>query len=188
MRSEAQGDGGGPHVLVIEDDPEVREAVRARLSRDGFRVTPASDGQEGLYSAISGQFDVIVLDLGLPGMGGEEVLRALRPLELRARVVVLSAQSGARWQAAVRDLGAVEALQKPVSLGRLSEILTRLTSDRPRAGAQGAEDGGGSRFWSGVVRFVFTGGKVTGERKGIGLGILLGLGFLALWTLFGRRI
>ncbi len=182
----ASGDDGARHVLVIEDDPVFREAVRTRLSRAGYRVTLASDGQDGVQKATSAHFDVILLDLVLPGMSGEEVLRALRPLGLRSRIVVLSAHSGAQWQASVRDLGAAAAIEKPVSFSRLMPLLEQMTAPAPPDG--GVADRGASDFWSGLMRFVFASPEVTPQKKVVGLALALGMPLLILWALFGKRI
>ena len=182
----ASGDDGARHVLVIEDDPVFREAVRVRLSRAGYRVTLASDGQDGVQKAAAAHFDVILLDLVLPGMSGEEVLRALRPLGLRSRIVVLSAHSGAQWQASVRDLGAAAAIEKPISFSRLMPLLEQMTAPTPPGGSAGA--GGAPDAWSGLIRFVFADPDVTPQKKVIGLAFVLGMPLLILWALFGKRI
>ncbi len=179
--------GGGPHVLVIEDDPIFSEALRVGLSRGGFRVTLTSNGQEGVQQAIAGRFDIILLDLMMPEMGGEEVLRALRPLGLRSRIVVLSAHADARWQDAVNNLGAAATLEKPVSLGVLVRLLRQMTAAGASDGEGGA-DVGGSRVWSGLLRVGVAGPEGTPGRKVVGLGIVAGMGALILWTLFGRRL
>ena len=94
------------HILVIDDDPTLRKAIRTRLEIAGHRVTLAPDAQEGIQKTISTTFDVILLDLMMPGLSGDELLQAIRPLGLKTKVVVMSGSTDPRWQEKVRDLGA----------------------------------------------------------------------------------
>ena len=79
-------------VLVIDDEPQILRALRINLSVRGYEVSTAATGAEALRSAADHRPDVIVLDLGLPGMSGIEVLAGLRGW-LTAPVIVLSART-----------------------------------------------------------------------------------------------
>src|SRR6266545_3233143 len=79
-------------VLVVEDYAPVRAAVREGLAENGFAVDTASDGEEGLWLAESNPYDVIVLDLMLPKMDGNSVLRKLRAKGSQVAVIVLTAR------------------------------------------------------------------------------------------------
>lgn len=191
MAADAQTVAGlSRHILVIEDEAAFREAVRIRLNRAGYRVTVASDAQEGLQQAVATAFDVILLDLRMPGLGGDELLRALRPLGLRSKIVVMSAFLDARLQDRVRDLGAVAVLEKPFSFDGLLAIIEQLTASTLQGGdvRGGGDAASRNAFWNALLRFVFAEPEPTGYKKGVGLALAVGMGLLALWTLFGRRI
>ena len=65
-------------ILIVDDDPEIRQVLRIGLSQAGFETQEAGDETEGLAKATSGQFDLTILDIGLPRMDGLEVCRAFR--------------------------------------------------------------------------------------------------------------
>ena len=67
-----------PQILIIDDDPQIRDVLRIALKQAGFQVREAGDGAEGLAKALGGADDLIVLDIGLPGMDGLELCRRLR--------------------------------------------------------------------------------------------------------------
>lgn len=122
-------------ILVIEDEPLLREQLSARLSREGFRVDQSGDGDEGLYLALEYPFDGAILDLGLPGTPGLEILRRLRASGSRLPVLILTARG--RWQEKVEGLeaGADDYLAKPFEM---EELLARLRALlRRAAGAAG---------------------------------------------------
>jgi two-component system response regulator PhoP len=122
-------------ILVIEDEPLLREQLATRLSREGFRVDQSGDGDEGLYLALEYPFDGAILDLGLPGTPGLEILRRLRASGSRLPVLVLTARG--RWQEKVEGLeaGADDYLAKPFEM---EELLARLRALlRRAAGAAG---------------------------------------------------
>lgn len=66
------------HILIVDDDPQIRSVLRIALKQAEMEVSEAGDGVEGLAKARSGRFDLIVLDIGLPQMDGLEVCRTLR--------------------------------------------------------------------------------------------------------------
>ena len=66
------------HILIIEDDPDIRELIKYNLMREGFRVTAAQDGQEGYDYAMDLSIDLVILDLMLPKLNGIEVCKKLR--------------------------------------------------------------------------------------------------------------
>jgi len=78
-----------PTILVVDDEPDVREVVRVALELDGFHVTVAADGDDGLRQAFEGRPDLIILDVGLPGLDGWDVLRRLKATEGRNGVPVI---------------------------------------------------------------------------------------------------
>ena len=115
-------------ILVVDDEPSVREVVKAYLEREGFIVDIAQDGAEGLTSAERKAPQLIVLDLGLPGVPGEEVCR-----EIRSRsdvpILMLTAKAATDERIAGIELGADDYLVKPFSprelVVRIKAILRR---------------------------------------------------------------
>jgi DNA-binding response OmpR family regulator len=102
-------------VLVVDDEPGMRSALRRGLSAEGMDVTVTGDGVEGLRLASTGAFDAVVLDVMLPGMSGYRVLQRLRERNVITPVLMLSAKDGEVDQADGLDLGADGYLVKPFS-------------------------------------------------------------------------
>jgi len=111
------------HVLIVEDEPELRRQLIARLTQDGCLAEGTGDGEEGLYLASEYAFDVAVIDLGLPGLSGLEIIRRLRAGERALPILILTARD--RWQDKVEGLeaGADDYLVKPF---HSEELLARL--------------------------------------------------------------
>jgi two-component system KDP operon response regulator KdpE len=104
-------------ILVVDDEPAILRAVRANLSRHGFRVDTAATGQEALEHSQA-RPDLILLDLGLPDGDGLEVLRAIRE-QSDIPIIVLSARGAERDKVRALDLGADDYLTKPFGLDEL---------------------------------------------------------------------
>jgi two-component system phosphate regulon response regulator PhoB len=105
-------------VLVAEDDPASRSATRLFLQRVGYHVGEAADGPATLREASLGHYDIVILDLGLPGLDGEEVLARLRR-DSSLPVIVLTGRSEEAERVRVLDLGADDYVVKPCSLHEL---------------------------------------------------------------------
>jgi len=110
-------------VLLIEDEPKVAEAVREGLEAEGFRVLRERNGAAGMLRATTEPFDVILLDLGLPGCDGLDVLSTLRVRGFNTRVLVITARDGVADRVAGLDRGADDYLVKPFAF---SELLARV--------------------------------------------------------------
>ncbi len=124
-----------PHILVIDDEPQILRALRTILTEKNFRVTAASRGEEGLALAAANPPDAIILDLGLPDMDGIDVCARLREWTL-IPIIVLSAREGERDKVAALDKGADDYLTKPFGI---EELLARLrVALRHSAQTQGA--------------------------------------------------
>jgi len=110
-------------VLVIEDEKELRELLGRALKKAGFAVDLIDDGEEGLFYATEYPVDLAIIDLGLPGRSGMDIIRSLRQRELAYPVLVLTARSD--WQDKVQALeqGADDYLTKPF---RLEELMARV--------------------------------------------------------------
>ena len=109
-------------VLVIDDEVEIRRALRTGLTDHGFEVEVAANGKDGLTAAAAHRPDIVLLDLGLPDLDGFTVLTRLRE-RTRAAVIVLSVMAGERDKVRALDLGADDYLVKPFGL---EELLARI--------------------------------------------------------------
>ncbi|WP_433527535.1 response regulator transcription factor [Nocardia pseudovaccinii] len=122
-------------VLVIEDEPLLAQTLRRGLELEGFVVQVAETGTDGLWSAVEDGFDVIVLDIMLPGLSGYEVLRRLRAEDVTTPVLMLTAKDGDYDQVDALDLGADDYLTKPFSFvvlfARLRALLRRRAPQQP---------------------------------------------------------
>ncbi|EHJ47124.1 two component transcriptional regulator, winged helix family [Solidesulfovibrio carbinoliphilus subsp. oakridgensis] len=120
-------------ILIVDDEPPIRRFLSPFLEAEGYAVIEAGSGHEALSLIASHGPDVILLDLGLPDMDGEELLRTL-PVWLRAKVIVLSVRSRERDKVTALDLGASDYLTKPFSLG---ELAARIRVCLRRGGSDG---------------------------------------------------
>ncbi|MEZ5658550.1 MAG: response regulator transcription factor [Burkholderiaceae bacterium] len=120
-------------VLIIEDSERLREALSLGLSRSGFTVDSAADGHDGLARALITDYDVIVLDLMLPGRDGLEVLQRIREARRNARVLILSARDSVADRVQGLQRGADDYLVKPFDF---DELLARLRALVRRAHEQ----------------------------------------------------
>lgn len=125
------------HILIVDDDPQIRAVLRIALRQGGFEVTEAGDGAEGLAKARTGRFDLIVLDIGLPEMDGLEVCRALRTQD-DTPVLFLTARDEEIDRVLGLELGADDYVTKPFSPRELSaRIKAILKRAAPTAAASG---------------------------------------------------
>ncbi len=117
-----------PQILIVEDDAQIRQVLRIGLSQAGYEVSEAGDGAEGLRKAQNGQFDLIVLDIGLPRMDGLEVCRSLRA-ESQVPVLFLTARDDEIDRILGFELGGDDYVTKPFSprelIARIKAILKR---------------------------------------------------------------
>src|SRR5579862_9171693 len=109
-------------VLVIDDEPQIRRALRAGLERNGYTVTTAASGEEGMDEAALHPPDLVILDLAMPGKDGFDVCRQLREWT-QVPILVLSVREGIEEKIKALDLGADDYVTKPFSLG---ELLARM--------------------------------------------------------------
>jgi two-component system copper resistance phosphate regulon response regulator CusR len=110
-------------LLVIEDAAALRESLREGLVESGYAVDAASNGADGLRMGLSGEYDVILLDLMLPSVDGMEVLRVLRRRKCPSCVLVLTARDAREDRIKGLDLGADDYLVKPFDF---EELLARI--------------------------------------------------------------
>jgi signal transduction histidine kinase/ActR/RegA family two-component response regulator len=119
------GPTGGLRVLAADDVPINRMIIEAFLTRDGHSATVVGDGQEALARFHTGSYDVVMVDLGMPGMDGLSLIRALRaaPVGRRTPVLVVTANTTAMDRAASEAAGADGFLAKPISAETLRRAL-----------------------------------------------------------------
>lgn len=115
------------HILVIEDEPKVAQAIRDGLEAEHYRVTVAPTGEEGFFLATTQVFDLILLDLMLPGRSGLEILTALRDQRCQTPVLVLTARDAVEDRVAGLDRGADDYLVKPFAFPELLARIRALT-------------------------------------------------------------
>jgi len=113
-------------ILIIEDEINIRFQIRRQLEKEGYQVDETGDGKEGLYFATEYPVDAAIVDLGLPGISGLEIIKCLRQQGSNLPVLVLTARG--RWQERVEGLeaGADDYLAKPFQMEELSARLKAL--------------------------------------------------------------
>lgn len=120
-------------VLVIEDEQKMADLIKRGLEEEGMEVTAAYDGESGLEMAKSGNYDLIILDLGLPGRDGLEVSRLMREAELKTPILILTAQDSTEMKVKGLDSGADDYLTKPFAfaemLARIRALLRRTMTE-----------------------------------------------------------
>jgi two-component system KDP operon response regulator KdpE len=134
-------------LLLVEDEAPIRHFLRTALAGEGYRVAEAETGQQAIRLAVQQPPDLVVLDLGLPDVDGQEVLRQLRQW-LQAPIVILSARDQEAQKIAALDHGADDYLTKPFSTG---ELLARIRVALRHAARVGG-DGESALFVSGDLK------------------------------------
>jgi two-component system response regulator PhoP len=118
-------------LLIVEDEQNLRESLQERLRKEGFVVDSAKDGEEGLYFATEYPIDLAIVDLGLPGISGMDLIRRAREQGASMPILILTARD--RWQDKVEGLqaGADDYVVKPFSI---EEVLARVQALLRRSG------------------------------------------------------
>ena len=123
----------GERILLVEDEEKLARMVELELTYEGYGVEKAPDGRAGLELALSGRFDLILLDIMLPRMSGMEVLRRLRK-ESQVPVIMLTARDSVVDKVSGLDSGADDYVTKPFAI---EELLARIRAAlRKKGGAQ----------------------------------------------------
>ena len=121
----------GPNILLIDDEAQIRKFLRIALSAQGYRVLEAANGEDGLAQAALHNPDLVVLDLGLPDLDGQQVLRGLREWS-QVPVLVLSVRASEGEKVLALDGGANDYVTKPFAI---QEFLARVRVLLRQAGA-----------------------------------------------------
>jgi two-component system alkaline phosphatase synthesis response regulator PhoP len=117
-------------VLLVEDEATLSLLLRERLEREGYSVTTCKDGEQGLTQALGGTFDLLLLDIKLPGQSGFEVCRALRRHRIHVPVLMLTARGDVKDRVKGLKTGADDYLVKPFEV---AELLARMEALLRRA-------------------------------------------------------
>jgi DNA-binding response OmpR family regulator len=119
-------------ILVVEDEARILAFLARGLEAEGYTVVAADNGRDGLALATSGEWDLVVLDLLLPGLSGLQVLRDLHRARPRLPVLVLSARSDLQTKLRGFELGATDYVAKPFALDELlARVRVQLRAARP---------------------------------------------------------
>ena len=113
-------------ILIVDDEPEIREEMAEYLVGKGYRVIVAGDGPEGLAKFRAEPCDLVITDMKMPGMAGDEVIRRLREIAPGLPVVVLTGHYSTQDLEDARRAGAGAVLHKPIRLRELHETLKTL--------------------------------------------------------------
>ena len=109
-------------ILIVEDEAAIARFVELELRHEGYQVDKAEDGRAGLEQAMAGQYDLVLLDIMLPGLSGLEVLRRLRR-EKDTPVILLTARDTVMDKVSGLDMGADDYITKPFAI---EELLARI--------------------------------------------------------------
>ncbi|HTY37735.1 MAG TPA: response regulator [Bacteroidota bacterium] len=113
-------------VLFVDDEAAVREIVSMHLSLEGYEVKVASGGSEAIEMLVYEDFDVILLDIHMPGVDGIGVLQYMKEHSIRVRPIMLSGSRDLRALSACAELGALEYLPKPYNFHELVDAVERV--------------------------------------------------------------
>lgn len=129
-------------LLLVEDDPDILELLRIHLNDEGYALQEASDGNDAFERGQEGMFDLIVLDIMLPGMDGIELCRRLRETGVVTPILMLTAKTEESDRVIGLECGADDYMTKPFSIrelkARIKAILRR--SKQPRTETEGTEE------------------------------------------------
>ena len=117
-------------ILVIDDEKNIREGLQMALEDEGYEVLTAEDGTIGLQTALSEVIDLVITDLRMPGVGGQEILRRVISETPGVPVIVLTGHGTVETAVEAMRMGAYDFLTKPLDLDRLSLLVKRALQNR----------------------------------------------------------
>ncbi len=112
-------------ILIVDDDMELSDGLRAVLERQGHRVIQARDGQQGKQQIYQQRPDLVILDMMMPRMGGYPVLEHFRGKTDAPPIIMITANEGSRHKAYAEYLGVIDYIRKPFAMERLLEAVDR---------------------------------------------------------------
>jgi len=116
-------------ILVVDDEPHIRELFHDALARCGHEVTTTDSGGEALLLAQDRQFDIVFLDIKMPGMNGVETLQALQRLNPRSTYVMITGFASSELVDESLDSGALVCLSKPFGIREIHDIVASILED-----------------------------------------------------------
>ncbi|MBN9119749.1 MAG: response regulator [Planctomycetes bacterium] len=125
-------------ILVVDDDRELVDAMRAVLERQGYKVTQAHDGHQGKQAIYNQRPDLVILDMMMPRMGGYPVLEHFKDKPDAPPIIMVTANEGSRHKVYAEYLGVIDYIRKPFAMERLLETVNRALANKP-AGEPKAE-------------------------------------------------
>ncbi len=122
----------GQKVLVVDDEQNSREGLSKILTKEGYKVHIAEDGEKALQEAEDYKFDLIITDLRMPDMDGIEVLKKVREKNKSIGVVIVTAYGEVNSYLTAMNLGAFEYLNKPIHLEELRRVIKKALEETPK--------------------------------------------------------
>ncbi|MBB5348285.1 response regulator [Desulfoprunum benzoelyticum] len=116
-------------VLLVDDEEDFLKTLAERLESRGLNVTTASSGESALASVEGQEYDLIVLDLAMPGIDGLETLKRIKARQPEAGIIMLSGQGSIRTSIEAMKLGAEDFIEKPVNI---SELLDKISEAKEK--------------------------------------------------------
>jgi DNA-binding response OmpR family regulator len=118
-------------ILVVDDDLELSDGLRAVLERQGYRVIQARDGQQGKQMVYQHTPDLMILDMMMPRMGGYPVLEHFKGKTDAPPIIMITANEGSRHKAYAEYLGVIDYIRKPFAMERLLESVHNALAPQP---------------------------------------------------------
>ena len=117
-------------ILITDDDKNIRKVLGMELSDEGFDVDDAESGLRAIEMLEKGDYDVVLLDLNMPGLDGMEVLKKIRALEILAEVIILTGHGTVSTAVEAMKLGAHDYLTKPFKMDELRVVIQKVQEKR----------------------------------------------------------
>jgi len=152
------------HILLVEDDNQLGEAIRHALAQQSYAVTWLRDGKEAARALRDPTADLVLLDLGLPGMDGMDVLFEARRDGVKTPILVMTARDAVETRIRGLDIGADDYLVKPFHVGELAARIRSLTR-RVRGLAENLIEAGGMKLNLATAEVEFRGNQVSLTRR-----------------------
>jgi two-component system KDP operon response regulator KdpE len=129
------GPEGIARILVVDDEPQIRKFLRISLTAHGYEVIEAARGEEGVAKCATAQPDLVILDLGLPDLDGQEAIARIREWS-RVPIIVLSVRTAEKEKVAALDRGADDYVTKPFGIHELLARVRAVLRNRAQDGAE----------------------------------------------------
>ena len=126
-------------ILIVDDDRELVEGLRAVLEKQGYTVIQAHDGHQGKQAIYNQRPDLVILDMMMPRMGGYPVLEHFRGKTDAPPIIMVTANEGSRHKAYAEYLGVIDYIRKPFAMERLLEAVNRALRPQPKAAPKDGE-------------------------------------------------